>query len=85
MFTLFKIILLFALVIAILLGATLFKIYRNVRETMNKFGFNNTRTNRTTYKQDGTKEQTIYTHNAKRMKEKKIPKDEGEYVDFTEV
>lgn len=43
MFTLFKIILIFALVIAILLGATLFRIYRNIRDTMHSFGFNNTK------------------------------------------
>ena len=72
MFTLFKIILIFALVIAILLGATLFRIYRNIRDTLHSFGFT-------------TREETIYTHNAKQMKKKIIPKDEGEYVDFTEV
>lgn len=52
---------------------------------MHSFGFNNTKKHRTTYRQNTTREETIYTHNAKQMKKKMIPKDEGEYVDFTEV
>lgn len=85
MLTFIKIILIFALIIAILMGATLFRIYRNVRDTLHSFGFNSTKKRRTTYRPNTTREETIHTHNAKQMKKKIIPKDEGEYVDFTEV
>ena len=82
MFTLLKIIILF---IAILLGATLFRVYRDIRETMHKFGFNDTRNRRTTHRRDASEEESIKTQYSGQMKKKKIPKDEGEYVDFTEV
>lgn len=82
MFTLLKIII---LVIAILLGATLFRVYRDIRETMHKFGFNDTRNRRTTHRRDASEEESIKTRYSGQMKKKKIPKDEGEYVDFTEV
>jgi predicted Holliday junction resolvase-like endonuclease len=85
MFTLLKIIILFILVIAILLGATLFRVYRDIRETMHKFGFNDTRHRRTTHRRDASREESIKTQYSGQMKKKKIPKDEGEYVDFTEV